>query len=540
MPSLGSVTALALFAAPLLAALLGASAPVTPPSGPVLGRPAPDFVLLTIDGRLVRLADYRGKTLVINVWGSWCPPCRLEAADLSAESVSEASQGVAFLGVDTTEPAAAVRAFVAAKGVPYPQAVASSDSAFARDYGIRNYPTTFVIGPDGVLRARHADNILPRAQLHAYIVAAQAGESAPLQSAFQTQLDALLDPAQYPFDGDAQTIRANVQRAVLAIARVDDLMDQAMDDPSRDHDLVATQAEEERLRTAAIAAFAPLAAGDADAAFLAQLRGDDAAARGDWKQADAQYAQALAHDPRDVDVLSGQTEAAAAAGDRPRVVRLLKAIAAVAPSYSSFVALGRAEAQRGDIPAAEAAFAQARRRATTPRAQAWTNLYNGRMEAAAGRRAQARAAFARALAAATHIPRDDPRATWYVEQAQEGMIALGVVAGAPPSVSLAPWTGPDLPGSSTSTIKYRLALTGAAGSALKLSVSGLPAHWIASFCTDRVCAPFRTTVVMPPDGVKIVEFQVVPTGRAAHPVRVRVDAALGTRPVASAGTIVTG
>jgi hypothetical protein len=40
--------------------------------------------------------------------------------------------------------------------------------------------------------------------------------------------------------------------------------------------------------------------------------------------------------------------------------------------------------------------------------------------------------------------------------------------------------------------------------------------------------------------VKIVEFQVIPTGRAGHPVRVRVDAALGARPVASAGTTVTG
>src|SRR5665213_885800 len=169
--------------------------------GPVVGQPAPAFALTTTGGKTVRLADFRGKTLVINVWGSWCPPCRLETPDLIAEAKAEAPRGVAFLGVDTTETADVVRAFVAAKGVPYAQAVTSGTSAFSKAYDIRNYPTTLVIGPDGVLRARHADNILPRAQLHAYIVAAQHGTSAPLNTAFQAQLDALLDPAQYSFSG---------------------------------------------------------------------------------------------------------------------------------------------------------------------------------------------------------------------------------------------------------------------------------------------------------------------------------------------------
>ncbi|MBV8749674.1 MAG: TlpA family protein disulfide reductase, partial [Candidatus Eremiobacteraeota bacterium] len=173
--------------------------------GPVVGQPAPPFTLKTVDGKGVRLADFRGKTLVVNVWGSWCPPCRLETPDLIAEANAGASRGVVFLGVDTTESAGVVHAFVAAKGIAYPQAVTTSTSEFAKAYDIRNYPTTLVIGPDGVLRARHADNILPRAQLHAYVVAAQRNESAPLNTAFQAQLDALLDPAKYPFTGDAAT-----------------------------------------------------------------------------------------------------------------------------------------------------------------------------------------------------------------------------------------------------------------------------------------------------------------------------------------------
>src|ERR1700736_5087364 len=97
---------LAFFAVPVLAAgFCAASPPAAPLPGPVVGQPAPAFALSTIDGKTVRLADYRGKTLVINVWGSWCPPCRLETPDLIAEAKADASPGVAFLGVDTTETA---------------------------------------------------------------------------------------------------------------------------------------------------------------------------------------------------------------------------------------------------------------------------------------------------------------------------------------------------------------------------------------------------------------------------------------------------
>jgi peroxiredoxin len=507
--------------------------------GPVVGQPAPAFTLRTVDGKTVRLADYRGKTLVVNVWGSWCPPCRLETADLVAEARSAAPRGVAFLGVDTTESAAVVRAFVAAKGIPYQQVATSGDGDFAKAYEIRNYPTTFVIGPDGVLRARHADNILPRAQLHAYIVAAQRGESAPLTTAFQTQLDALLDPAQYPFTGDAATIRANVTKAAAAISKAGDLQDEAMNDPSRDHDLNKTEQAQETLRAAAIAALAPIAAGDGDLALLARLRGDEAAALGKWGDADAAYQEALRHAPGDLDTLSGQAYAVSKLGDNARVAVIDAEIAERAPSYSAYVALARVLAKVGKEKAAEEAFDHARElAASSPARVAWTNLYYGRMEATAGNRGKARAAFARAAAAAQRIPKSDPRAEWYVEQAQEGTVALDVARGGRAALSLAPWTGPDLPGSIASTIKYRLVVTGAPGARVELASQGLPARWIGSFCTDRVCAPFRVSVLVPAAGVKVIEFQVVATSAHNGPVNVRIDARSGGRPVATVGTLV--
>ncbi|HEY0382679.1 MAG TPA: redoxin domain-containing protein [Candidatus Elarobacter sp.] len=529
----------ALFAAPVLAAgFCAAAASAAPLPGPVVGQPAPAFALTTVDGKTVRLSDYRGKTLVVNVWGSWCPPCRLETPDLVAESKATAKHGVAFLGVDTTETANVVRAFVAAKGIAYPQAVTTSTSEFAKAYDIRNYPTTLVIGPDGVLRARHADNILPRAQLHAYIVAAQRGESAPLNTAFQAQLDALLDPAQYPFTGDAASVRANVVKAARAIASADDLQDDAMNDPARDHDLIKTHAEQETLRAAAIAAFAPVAAGDADLALLARLRGDEAAELGKWPDADAAYDEALKHAPNDVDAMHGQAYAASHLGDDARVAAIDARIAERAPSYSAYVALGRALAKTGNVSGAEAAFEKALTAATKPAQLAWTNLYYGRVETAAGNRDKARAAFARAGAAALQIVKTDPRRAWYAEQAQEGAVALDVARGAQAALSLAPWTGADLPGSIASTFKYRLVVTGAPGAHVTLAASGLPKRWIGSFCTDRVCAPFRTSVVMPADGVKVVEFQVVPTTERKGPVNVRIDAARGGHTVATVRTVV--
>jgi peroxiredoxin len=508
--------------------------------GPVVGQAAPAFTLTTTAGKTVRLADYRGKTLVVNVWGSWCPPCRLETPDLIAEAKADAARGVAFLGVDTTETAEVVRSFVAAKGVPYAQAVTTGTSAFAKAYDIRNYPTTLVIGPDGVLRARHADNILPRAQLHAYIVAAQHGTSAPLNTAFQSQLDALLDPAAYPFTGDPASIRASALKAANAIAKADDLQDDAMNDLARDHDLIKTQTEQQILRAATIAALAPVAAGEADLALLARLRGDGAAAAGRWGDADAAYADALKHAPGDLDALHAQAYAASHLGDDARVAAIDAQIAEREQSYSAFVALGRALAKSGDVPGAERSFERALTLAAgNPVRLAWTNLYYGRMETGAGRRGPARAAFARAAMAATQIPPSDAHRAWYAEQAQEGAVALGVAPGARPALSLAPWTGPDLPGSIASTAKYRLIVTGRAGAALRLTASGLPQRWIGSFCTDRVCAPFRTSIVLPADGVKVVEFQVVPTTEHKGPVNVRIDAVSGGRTVATVGTAVS-
>jgi hypothetical protein len=94
-------------------------------------------------------------------------------------------------------------------------------------------------------------------------------------------------------------------------------------------------------------------------------------------------------------------------------------------------------------------------------------------------------------------------------------------------VSLVPWTGADLPGSIPNTIKYRLVVADVAGRSVTLRTSGVPKGWVASFCSDRVCAPFRVSVAIPESGVKVVEFQLVPPAAKAPAPKVRVSGSDG-------------
>jgi thiol-disulfide isomerase/thioredoxin len=75
----------------------------------------------TIDGEPLALSDYAGKVVVVNVWGSWCAPCRAEAPMLADAARDLAKQDVAFLGIDSRDlNESQARAFVRTFDVPYP------------------------------------------------------------------------------------------------------------------------------------------------------------------------------------------------------------------------------------------------------------------------------------------------------------------------------------------------------------------------------------------------------------------------------------
>ena len=117
-------------------------------------RPAPDFKLPSLGGgEPIVLSSFRGHVLVLNFWGSWCGPCRLEAPGLRWVSEHYQAQGVRFLGVDERDNDAAGRAFVREFGWQYPSASDPAGS-LADDYRLIGFPTTFIIDPQGTIRYR--------------------------------------------------------------------------------------------------------------------------------------------------------------------------------------------------------------------------------------------------------------------------------------------------------------------------------------------------------------------------------------------------
>ena len=81
---------------------------------------APQLEGATLDGAAFRLSEYAGDIIVINVWGSWCGPCRAETPDLVRLARQNADRGVRFVGIDTRDNLGSARAFVKKFDVPYP------------------------------------------------------------------------------------------------------------------------------------------------------------------------------------------------------------------------------------------------------------------------------------------------------------------------------------------------------------------------------------------------------------------------------------
>jgi thiol-disulfide isomerase/thioredoxin len=114
--------------------------------------PNGDFELLA--GGTARLADYRGKPLVVNVWATWCPPCAQEMP--AFEQVHQAFDGrVQIVGIDRTDSRNAAADFATARHITYPLLLDPQDS-FAPRLGIAVMPTTLFVSPDGVVVKSHA------------------------------------------------------------------------------------------------------------------------------------------------------------------------------------------------------------------------------------------------------------------------------------------------------------------------------------------------------------------------------------------------
>lgn len=117
--------------------------------------PAPDAEFEALDGTTVRLADYRGGVVVLNFWGTWCPPCVKEIPELVALQSELEALGGTVLGpaIDSGSPEN-IQAFLDDFDVNYPIVIGSGAQAVG-DFGAFGYPFTLLIDADGVIRRRY-------------------------------------------------------------------------------------------------------------------------------------------------------------------------------------------------------------------------------------------------------------------------------------------------------------------------------------------------------------------------------------------------
>ncbi|MFP9097695.1 TlpA family protein disulfide reductase [Flavobacterium sp. RHBU_24] len=117
------------------------------------GNPAPPFTYKDINGKMVNLSDFAGKFVLIDVWATWCAPCREEMPALQKIEENLKGQNIVFVGVSIDKPQHEKiwKRMVAEKALGGTQLISEGgwQSRFMVDYGIHAVPTYIIIGPDG-------------------------------------------------------------------------------------------------------------------------------------------------------------------------------------------------------------------------------------------------------------------------------------------------------------------------------------------------------------------------------------------------------
>ena len=115
------------------------------------GGPPPALALKDLDGRQHRLADYRGKVVLINFWATWCGPCREEMPSIQELKNKLAGRPFVVLAVNLDEPESRIRKFLTQMKLDFPILLDPGRNV-AKGWNARILPATFIVGPDGRVR----------------------------------------------------------------------------------------------------------------------------------------------------------------------------------------------------------------------------------------------------------------------------------------------------------------------------------------------------------------------------------------------------
>ncbi len=121
-------------------------------SAPLAGFMAPDFTLKTPDGDAYTLSQLRGQAVLVNLWATWCPPCRAEMPSIERMYQEYKDRGFIVLAVDMTtqDDPFAVVPFTREHGLTFPILLDETNDV-ASAYQLRSLPSSFFIDPDGII-----------------------------------------------------------------------------------------------------------------------------------------------------------------------------------------------------------------------------------------------------------------------------------------------------------------------------------------------------------------------------------------------------
>ncbi|MBV9719879.1 MAG: redoxin domain-containing protein [Candidatus Eremiobacteraeota bacterium] len=145
------------------------AAPANRGAGPgaLVGEPAPVFALKDDRGIAVSLDRYRGRVVLMNLWASWCPPCRAEMPDLQHLQSAYAGSGLAVLGVNEGESAQRAHAFADSLQIRFPIWI-DAGQQYGRAYAVLGLPTTVILDRHGVV-VRGLDGALTFRQMESAV-----------------------------------------------------------------------------------------------------------------------------------------------------------------------------------------------------------------------------------------------------------------------------------------------------------------------------------------------------------------------------------
>ncbi|NOR89548.1 MAG: redoxin domain-containing protein [Anaerolineales bacterium] len=121
---------------------------------PVKGALAPDFTLVNLEGEKISLSDFHGQPVLINLWATWCGPCRIEMPAIQSRFERYQDDGFVVLAVNFDEQRGDVQAFRDEFGLTF-QMLLDPGAEVQKLYRTRSYPSTFFVDRNGVIQVQH-------------------------------------------------------------------------------------------------------------------------------------------------------------------------------------------------------------------------------------------------------------------------------------------------------------------------------------------------------------------------------------------------